>query len=440
MRNIFDFCCEHIQARRRADEHYLLWFEGEQSDFVRFNHANVRQAGNVNQAMLEIRLIQGKKHIAARTGVSGDPILDKVSLDSLINSLRTQLADIPEDPYLLYSTDEASSESIQKGSLPSNAELIAQITDSAKCKDLVGIYAAGPIYRGFASSLGSRRWHQTETFNWDFSLYLSGDKAVKSRYTGFKWQEQEYLNKIHHAIHEMEILARPSITLAPGKYRAYLAPTALVEVMSMLAWDSFGIKAQKTRRSALLRLIEGFDSFHPILNIQENICGGISPNFDANGFAKPGLIELIKEGKLNQTLVSPRSAIEFNLPTTGANTAESPEALKVSGGHLQESDILRQLDTGIYINNLWYLNYSDHSAARLTGMTRFATFWVEKGKIIAPVDVMRFDESIYRLLGTNLEGLTEKQEYLIDPSSYNARSNQTWELPGALVSNLSLTL
>lgn len=36
-------------------------------------------------------------------------------------------------------------------------------------------------------------------------------------------------------------------------------------------------------------------------------------------------------------------------------------------------------------------------------MTRFATFWVEQGRIVAPVDAMRFDDSLYRLLGSELE-------------------------------------
>lgn len=440
MRNFFDFCCDYLNAQRQAEEHYLLGFEGEQSDFVRLNHSSVRQAGSVHQATIDLRLIKNKQHIAGKISLSGDALLDKTALQSLLNLLRDQLNDVPEDPYLLYSTDDTSSEIIQKGLLPDSNNLIEHIAKSTQGKDLVGIYAAGPIYRGFASSFGSRRWHQTETFNIDYSLYLSGDKAVKSRYVGFEWNDQEFQNKIHDSIQALEILRKPSITLQPGKFRAYLAPAALAEVMTMLAWDSFGIKAQKTRRSALLRLMEGFDEFHPILNIREDIAGGISANFDSAGFAKPKNIHLIENGKLKQPLVSPRSAMEFNIPTTGANSGESPEALEVFAGNIANSDILQRLGTGIYINNLWYLNYSDHSAGKLTGMTRFATFWVEKGEIVSPVNVMRFDESIYRLLGSNLEGFTQTREYLIDPSSYGARSTQTWNLPGALVKDFALTL
>lgn len=40
---------------------------------------------------------------------------------------------------------------------------------------------------------------------------------------------------------------------------------------------------------------------------------------------------------------------------------------------------------------LWYLNFSDRPGGRITGMTRFASFWVEDGRIVAPLNVMRFD-------------------------------------------------
>jgi predicted Zn-dependent protease len=101
---------------------------------------------------------------------------------------------------------------------------------------------------------------------------------------------------------------------------------------------------------------------------------------------------------------------------------------------------LPQLDTGVYINNLWYLNYSDRAACRMTGMTRFATFWVEGGSIQAPLSVMRFDESIYRMLGDHLLGLTAERDFILDPSTYYQRSTGSSRLPGALVEDFNFTL
>ena len=102
--------------------------------------------------------------------------------------------------------------------------------------------------------------------------------------------------------------------------------------------------------------------------------------------------------------------------------------------------MLYELGTGIFVNNLWYLNYSDRPAGRITGMTRFASFWVENGTIVAPINVMRFDESLYRMLGSNLLGLTQEREIIIDAQSYGARSIVSQHLPGALIGNFTLTL
>jgi len=73
-------------------------------------------------------------------------------------------------------------------------------------------------------------------------------------------------------------------------------------------------------------------------------------------------------------------------------------------------------------------------------MTRFATFWVENGVIQAPLNVMRFDETLYRLLGENLIGLTAERDLLLDASTYYARSTSSGRMPGALVGDFTFTL
>lgn len=112
----------------------------------------------------------------------------------------------------------------------------------------------------------------------------------------------------------------------------------------------------------------------------------------------------------------------------------------MNGGSLALGDVLKELGTGLYISNLWYLNFSDRTAGRITGMTRFATFWVEDGQIKAPVNTMRFDDSIFSLLGSALEQLTAQRELILSTSTYSQRQTASNLLPGALVSKLTLTL
>jgi predicted Zn-dependent protease len=176
------------------------------------------------------------------------------------------------------------------------------------------------------------------------------------------------------------------------------------------------------------------------VELTENTAEGVAPAFQDEGFARPGAVPLLRDGRLVGSLVSPRTAKEFTLATNGANASEMPESLDMAGGELPMADALAALDTGLYIGNLWYLNFSDRPACRLTGMTRFASFWAENGKIVAPVNVMRFDDSVFRLFGDRLIALTSERELVVNGETYRNRSVSSMRLPGAVVSEMAFTL
>ena len=73
-------------------------------------------------------------------------------------------------------------------------------------------------------------------------------------------------------------------------------------------------------------------------------------------------------------------------------------------------------------------------------MTRFATFWVEGGEFVSPIQALRFDDTIYRMFGENLMGLTQEREFILDPWSYDARATRSMRLPGALIDGFRFTL
>jgi len=112
----------------------------------------------------------------------------------------------------------------------------------------------------------------------------------------------------------------------------------------------------------------------------------------------------------------------------------------MGGGSLKEADILETLGTGVYLSNLHYLNWSDMIGGRITGMTRYACFWVEDGKIVAPIENMRFDDSIYSFLGEKLEAVTEKLHINPDVGTYEGRELSAIVCPGVLLKSFSLTL
>lgn len=431
---------KHIQSRLRGGEEFLAEFGAEESDFARFNQAKIRQAGRVTQRSISIELVDGSRHSSAGITLSGDPATDQARCDAAIEELRGRLPHLADDPHLLFSREVHNTEARGKDETPDAGTALAQALDAAAGREFVGIWASGGIYSGFANSFGQRNWFSSHTFNLDWSLYHRADKAVKCGYAGFSWDEAEYRRRLDAALVQLEILAREPKTIPPGKYRVYLAPDALSEIVGMLSWGGLGLKSHRTKQTMLIKMVEEGLRLHPAVTLRENTKEGVAQNFQSAGFIKPDSVTMIEKGVYKDSLVSPRSAKEYGVPTNGANSYEAPESVEMDAGDIPEAEVISRLGTGILINNLWYLNFSDRPSCRMTGMTRFATFWVENGRIVAPLNVMRFDETIYRALGEKLIGLTQERSFILDASTYYQRSTGSWRLPGALIDEFTFTL
>jgi predicted Zn-dependent protease len=403
----------------------------------------VRQPGTVEQRYLELELVRGAKHASHRLSLSGHLGSDLERVRTAIVDLRTALPELDDDPHLLIATEVRSTRSIRGTALPAAEQIVDQVLSAAEGLDLVGLYAGGPVCVGFANSFGQRNWHEVSSFNLQWSLYDRTDKAVKSELSGFSWDAAAFASRMNEARTQLAHVARPARTMVPGKYRTYLSPAAVENVVSLLCWGGFSARALETRQSSLGRMREGGDEaarLDPRITISESIAEGVAPAFQGEGFVRPPTVALIDGGRLVGSLVSPRTAREFSLAANGASGHESPAALTMAGGTLATADALAALGTGLYVGHLHYLNYSDRPACRMTGMTRFATFWVENGKIVAPIDVLRFDDTIYRMLGANLEALTSETDLLLASDTYRERTLASMRVPGALLSELTFTL
>lgn len=435
----FGVLVDTISGVLAAGERFTASFDAEDTDFVRMNRGKVRQPGSVAQRYLTVRLVRGKRHASHMLSLPGNAAADRTAVRDAVASLRAALSDLADDPLLLLPADVHSSRSVREAPLPPSEAVIDAILRAADGLDLVGFYAAGPVWRGFANSEGQRNWHATTAFNLQWSLYHGTDKAVKSAYAGLVFDDVELAARMQAAREHLALVAQPPRTLEPGRYRAYLAPAAMEEIAGLLSWGAFSGRALRTRQSALDRMQEG-TTLDARVTLVEDTQDGVAPGFQGEGFARPPRVPLVEQGRLVGSLVSPRTAREFAIAENGANGEEAPESLAMGGGTLAAADALAALDTGLAIGNLWYLNYSDRPACRITGMTRFATFWVEHGKVVAPVNVLRFDDTLYRMLGSNLEHLTEETELMLESGTYGSRHLRSVRLPGALVSGMAFTL
>lgn len=440
MRKDFEELADQVCGPVAGIDRTTLYWAAESSDFIRFNHAQVRQATNVAQRYGTLSVVAGSRQATSRISLSGDTAADAKALLAERDLLIRDLPHVPEDPYLLLPTEVNNTERDAAGRVPSAAQAIEAVVEHGRDSDLVGFYAGGPVARGFADSRGQRNWHRVESFHLEWCLYRGGDQAVKSAYAGTLWDDASLASRMAAAREQLALLSRPVKLLDPGEYRVYLSPMAVADLLGTLSWGGFGHKDLQTGVSTLIRAHRGQAAFSSAVTLIEASGEGTAPRFQADGFVKPGSVALVKNGAVAGTLVSPRTAREYGVTANGANASESPDALAMAGGTLDANDVLAALDTGVYISDLHYLNYSDRQACRMTGMTRFACFWVERGRIVAPIGVMRFDDSLLRMFGEGLEALTQSSELVPDSSTYQERALRSVTAPGAIVRGFRFTL
>ncbi|HXW52623.1 MAG TPA: metallopeptidase TldD-related protein, partial [Myxococcota bacterium] len=409
-------------------------------DFARFNHAQIRQAGTIDQQYIDLDLISGQKHANATIGLARDRDTDRQTIAHYVKKLREQLKQSQKDPFLMLNEAVHNTESVSSHSNLDAAAITHEILDLSAGFDLVGCYFGGPIYRGFANSFGQINWFEKSSFVVDTSIYYSGDQAIKQNYADISFNKESLEEKIESAKSGLSLFQQGCQKIPKGQYRVYFSPTAVYEILSLINWGGFSKKALEVKNSPLMPLRTGQKELSSAFSLSENIKDGLGPNFQSQGFMKQASLPIIEDGRLMNTLISPKTAKEYGLDHNGADVDETMCSMDMRPGDLSERDVLKTLGDGLYINNLWYLNFSDRQNGCLTGMTRFLCVVVKNGKPLAPFSVMRFDDSIYRLFGENLLHITSDRQMIIDTNTYDERATSCAILPGFIAENVRFTL
>ena len=441
MRDYFQSIALELFKHIQKDEFLIINFDAEESNFVRLNKAKIRQPGHVKQISMSLSLSnRDKRNLKSYIRLNGSFDRDLATLIKTLNYLRRELPDLPKDPYLLFSKSVQSTEITDDKKYIDDEENLDYILTNISGLDLVGIYSSGYIYTGLANSLGQFNWHSDYSFSFDYSIYNQNNNAIKLNYSSKKWKNEEFETSLNQGIKKLKILSQSPRTIQKGEYTVYLEPSALSEIIDMMSWGGFSYKANKIGTSPLHLLSKGEKSLHTSVSIDENIKDGISANFSADGFIKPDKISMIKDGEFAESLTSPRSSLEYSVAHNASSTSEYPYSIDMRAGSIDDDTILSTINNGIYISNLWYLNFSDRNNGRMTGLTRFGCFLVEDGELTAPISTMRFDDSVFSILGENLIGLSSRRELLIDSGTYEERSTSSARLPGAIVNKFKMTL
>ena len=426
------------------NQFFTLTLAGETSQFTRFSQAKVRQTGAVRDGQIRLSLMSAERTAAAHLPFTGQFEADWSALSQILEVLQADLSQVPVDPYLVLpaKTQQSCSREVRTGQLLSPAIVAETLLSTVRDLDFSGLYAGGMAYRAYGDSAGNRHWFETPSFTLDYSLF--GDRpnqAVKGTLAGNRWHLADYQQNIRHSQQQLNLLSRPAKTVSKGAYRTYLAPAAAADIIDTLVWGGgLGEADLQQGNSAFSKLASGDAQLSNKFSLSENFQRTNVPRFNENGVLAPTRLAVIENGRWENSLVSDRSAKEYSKLGNAANHAESMRAPVVTPGNLSIDQVLPQLDTGLYVSNLHYLNWSDRTAGRLTGMTRYACFWVEAGEIVAPIENLRFDDSLYRFLGKGLIDLSNQAAFLPAVDTYDRRSLGGIWTPGLLIDEFRYTL
>ena len=423
----------------KSDEQLGLILHSEESTFIRFNKSLVRQNSTVNQHEITLQFHKDQRFSKMRLNLSLDLNNDLQNARTLLTDARIQLPQIDRHPQFFKLTNNGQSEITKKIERLSDEEIPQLINQVFSDSDLAGLWCSGPMRRASVNSEGQFHFFESDNFFFDYSIY-NGPLAAKGYYASEKFNEKDFITQAQDTKNKLSLLSRPQEKIARGQYKVYLEPMAVAEIVESLAYGSLSQGAFNSGYAPLKKLKNKELLFSEKFDLYEDFNLGYVPLFNTAGEISEPKVELIKKGQLESLLISTETAQEYNLKSNQADASEQARSLTLASGSLKQADSLKKLGQGLYLSNLHYINYSDIQTARMTGMTRFACFWVENGEIQGPIQDLRFDESLYNIFGSNLVDLTEESSVYLSTSTYLKRSLGALKVPGALINNFNFTL
>jgi len=444
-KEIYNTICSQVYDTLKEGEDLTIYMEGENSQYFRFNDSKIRQTGIIEDYNVTLSLYHGKKSLQATTTVSSDIDYSVKNLISEIDGLREPLSLIPENNFTAFPDKFDSLEVYRDGELPNREEILDSLMSIIDKDNLTGVWTSGKIFRASSTSQGTQHWFEKDSFIFDFSLIDTKENMVKILYPGSDWNKDDFITAFDDASKRLQLMDKPKLELKPGKYRVWFEPHAVADFVDMLNWNGVSEASLRNGSSCLLKMRKDNVKLSEKFSLDESFDRKSTASFNSRSEVSAN-VSLIKHGMLKNTLINSKTALEYGLTSNYAEDVNSwgmGEYLRapfMHGGDIKLDERLEKLGTGIFISNIHYLNWSDNLGGRITGLTRYACYWVEDGKMIAPIKTMRFDDSFYNFFGNNLEAIGETVLSRPVIETYDGRNPGETTCPGILVNDFELTL
>jgi predicted Zn-dependent protease len=375
-------CVEAPQAQVQYYHSYSL--------AARFAENAITQNIGGEEEHVRIVVAYGKRHGSSITNRPDDE-----SIKNLVARAEDIARNSPEDPEYMPPVEPQSYPDVPQRYYENVSRLTPRdIAD--KISNVVSLaQAAG--YRGsglFQASHGSGAVANTTGLfafdrfsNLDYSTTIHGQKG-----SGFSSEAGESAETTDAAALAQRALetARASQNPEPvesGDYVVIFEPQAVLDLLSLLVWNLSARDADEGTTVFAGKVGEKLFSEKVSVATKIDDPDLPAPPYGEDGLAAENTV-WIKNGVVERLRYD-----RYWAKQKGTKPDPLMLPLFMEGQDRSVEDLVAGCETGLLVKRLWYIRYVDRKELLLTGMTRDGLFLIEDGKIVRPVQNLRFNES-----------------------------------------------
>lgn len=383
-----------------ADETEVVFF-GQSSQLTRFANNHIHQHVAETNTQISVRVVQGKKiGVASTNELEPDALQRTVERALTIAHFQRDNADyvgLP-GPAPVRSADSYRA-STADAAPEQRADGVGTICRRASANNLIasGSFSSSVNEIGVGNSHGV--WTYAPGTIANLSTVIMGDSG-----SGYADRTSMDIAEIDADAVGAEAVAkalrsRNPASLPAGAYDVVMEEYAVADLLDYIAFLGLGALSVQEGRS-FMRLGEAITGPNITLVDDAHDPRNMPLPFDFEGVPKQ-TVALIKNGVATSVVYDSYTAGREPGATNTGHALPAPNTygplplnLRLEPGTTPKADLAKDIERGLWITRLHYVNVVHPVQTILTGMTRDGTFLIENGEVKGPVRNLRFTQSV----------------------------------------------
>ncbi len=205
--------------------------------------------------------------------------------------------------------------------------------------------------------------------------------------------------------------SRNPVAIEPGRYTTILEPTAVGNLVQLIA-GAMQARAADEGRSFFTKPGGGNKIGLKVVDDRVTLLtdpadsSSLNGGYDDDGLALEKVVWIENGVVKNLNYDRYWAQKQGKQPTRagGGGFRGAGRSLRMMGGTSSVADMVKSTERGVLVTRFWYIRPVDGRTILYTGLTRDGTFLVENGKVTRPIKNFRFNESPIFFLN-NLEAM-----------------------------------